>query len=120
MTSRLLLFVAAALFFVGAGGCSSVPDRAAATWQYGIYTERTDEKGEVYEWEAKGGSMSAPRKAAVLRHLGYNVSDKADPPIVTLLDHLASQGWQLIEVVPEPDKKRCRYFFRKPVTETPE
>ena len=119
MIFRLLVLIAAGLIIV-TGGCSSAPHCAGVKWQYGIYTERADEKGELYEWEAKGGSISAARKTAVLRHLGYNVSDKADPPIVTLLDHLASQGWTLMEVVSEPDKKRCRYIFRKLVAKTPE
>jgi len=99
--------------------CALAADRPAATWEYGVYTElQLPHSTLTYAWEAKGGGISALQKAEVLRRLGYNVSDKADPPMVTLLNHLSSLGWELQQVVPEPGRYRCQYFFRRPAEGT--
>ena len=96
------------LFLIGA----DPRPRPAAQWDYGIYTESFG----YYDWQEAQRRVEATDRTQFFEKMGFpralEVNANTGRLTALTLNHLGTQGWELVDVRPTP-AGRDVYFFNR-------
>ncbi len=91
---------------------AGVSSRGAPHWEYGTYIEHEGS----HRWQQSGQDIEATSTKTFLRRMGLPATVAVDPPTDTLantlLNHLGSQGWELVTTA--ADSRGRTYWFKRP------
>lgn len=96
------------LMLVGAESATREPAR----WEYAMYIESPGN----FEWHGVTAHVRATNATFFFERMGFptdiEVSARSGRIQPVLLNHLGQQGWELVEVSPDPS--RTVYWFKRP------
>jgi hypothetical protein len=97
-----------AVMLVGADSATRTP----AKWEYAMYIESPGN----FEWHGAVAHIRATNATFFFERMGFptdvEVSARTGRIQPVVLNHLGQQGWELVEVSPDPS--RTIYWFKRP------